>query len=352
MMTFKKILFALLITLACLAVYGSESEANHTSCQWQIIPSKQKIRFSAIQFMNARIAFGHDQKCFWATQDGGRHWKKLYCAMPLQKEPEKLTFFNTTKLGNFNFINTTEGWMLEGDNQLLHTRDSGITWVRRVFNKNTWFKKVYFFNHQHGWLLGSQILPNKIPDVRGIIYATTDGGKNWVELDTGISVNYRWRLRDIRALSATDIWIVGDFLLHSVNGGKTWQSPSIDSSLVYDLNNLSIQFTDNDIGWIRRLPAKNYLFTHDGGKTWIPRQHPTQLGFMDSLIFVSSTEAWATAGGMYHTIDGGESWRLVLGKEAYMSDESIYYILHQYLESDDLLIATNKTDIMFCVKRR
>ena len=322
------------------------NKSTEKSCRWKIISGEQKINFSAVQFLNSRMAFGHDNNCFFATQDGGLHWQKHYCVMTLKKGLDKPLIKN--KLGNFYFLSIRKGWMLEKDNYLLYTENGGITWKKRKFGNHIDLKKVYFFNEENGWLVGNQVLPNNSPDVRGVIYVTVDGGKNWSELYTGISVNYRWKFQDIWVSSIKDIWVLGDFLIHSTDGGKTWQSSSIDSSTLYDLSNLSIQFT-SDIGWIRRWPAKNYLFSNDGGKSWVAHQPPTHLGFMDSLIYINSLEGWATAGNIYHTFDGGKTWKFEFGDETYMGNEPSYYVLHQYLKSENLLIATSRTKIIFCV---
>jgi len=66
-----------------------------------------------------------------------------------------------------------------------------------------------------GWIVGAQRIGvvNGVPQYRGIIFETRDGGATWTRQGVADAPNYGAefpRLNRIEARSATDVWIVGD----------------------------------------------------------------------------------------------------------------------------------------------
>jgi photosystem II stability/assembly factor-like uncharacterized protein len=139
---------------------------------------------------------------------------------------------------------------------------------------------------------------------------------------------------------------VGDLLLHSLDGGKTWRQPSPQSGELAGLRNVKIQFQNPRVGWIMRLPPDNHLVTKDGGKNWTPHRPPTKPAFMDDLLYLSAQEAWLAAGRVYHSTDGGVSWKPSLGPDPTQGEPR--YNMLQYVANEHLLIATSDQGISFC----
>jgi photosystem II stability/assembly factor-like uncharacterized protein len=304
-------------------------------CRWQVTPIESGPVFDETQFLDALHAYGSDGDCLWATEDGGRHWRKSYC---VPSRPER-----RDKIQTLQFLTWTEGWLLVGFNQLLHTTDEGQTWLTQTFEKRIIFG-LRFANPKRGWWVGEQSLSG-VPDYRGVIYSTDDGGKTWDEAPTQINSVYRWNLIWVWPVSPTDIWVVGDLLLHSLDGGKTWRQPSAQLGELASLRNVKIQFKNPQVGWILRLPPDNYMVTKDGGKDWTPHRPPTKPAFMDDLLYLNAQDAWLAAGRLYHSIDGGISWKPSGPNPTH--GEPRYNVL-QYVANEHLLIATGDQGIAFC----
>ena len=70
-------------------------------------------------------------------------------------------------------------------------------------------------DRQVGWIVGAQRIGvvNGVPQYRGLIFETRDGGATWTRQGVADAPNYGAefpRLNRIEARSATDVWIVGD----------------------------------------------------------------------------------------------------------------------------------------------
>jgi len=331
------IILQLWITTTNQPCFAEPEKKGQSPCQWNFIQPDDKIVFNEIQFLDRMTGFGLNSECLHMTKNGGLQWEKIYCV----SKPDICS-----RLQNFQFVTADEGWLLKGWHTLLHTQDRGKTWEETDFHENTW-TNLRFSDNQHGWLVGERISPNDVPDVRGAICATTDGGRNWTEVNTGISAKYQWRFRDIWPISSADIWVAGDFVLHSANGGKTWKQAAIDPVILYDLRNISIQFNDEGIGWVSRMPSDNFLFTEDRGVTWTVRELPRDIKFTDSLIFFNRNEAWLTSGDIYRSVDGGLNWEKLLDISLTRKVGQSYYLIH-YLRSEKTVITTGNIGIGIC----
>ena len=187
----------------------------------------------------------------------------------------------SARLYDVHFISETHGWAVgnsvglvsdhninESDRSytdgaesiILHTEDGGKKWYKQhstVFENP--LRKVFFRNSKEGWSVGEG----------GVIIRTTDGGKTWLRIESGTQ-------HDLHGLyiGKETYWIVGDWgtLLKSVDGGKTFQSVGhyVGRKSIKD-----IQFIDNTHGWIITYSTPNdtensgYIYhTQDGGQTW------------------------------------------------------------------------------------
>lgn len=319
-------------------VLVAESDpSNSGTCHWHVKPIESGPVLNEIQFLDPQHGYGSEADCLWATADGGTHWKKAYCRPATSQEPNKIH--------GMQFFNSREGWLLVGTNTLLHTHDAGQSWSTQTFEKQV-IHGFYFLDPENGWWVGEELLSGT-PDVRGVIYATSDNGKTWVESRTQINVAYRWKQLRVWATSAADIWTVGDFILHSQDGGKTWEKAHISSTALARLRNVNIRFNGSNIGWILRSPPESYFVTRDGGRNWTSHQPPTKPPLIDDLLYLTADEAWLAAGRVYRSSDGGASWKESLGPGDRTHAEPRYYALH-YLAAEHLLIATSDQGVASC----
>ncbi|MCH7579179.1 MAG: hypothetical protein IIB22_02925 [Chloroflexi bacterium] len=115
-------------------------------------------------------------------------------------------------------------------------------------------------------------------------------------------------------VSAGEGWLVaGAGLLHTTDGGLTWQEQA-------KLSGADVDFADADHGWLVGLSGAIFATT-DGGLTWHEQSSSTDVHLGD-VAAVSATEAWAVGRGtgfsdvvdpdpptaFLHTTDGGQTW--------------------------------------------
>lgn len=118
-------------------------------------------------------------------------------------------------------------------------------------------------------------------------------------------------LYGVRFADDTTGFIVGtgSTILHSGDGGKTWnqQTTSVNTDLY------GITFSDPKHGWIVGYGGK-VLHTEDGGITWNPQALPTNDNILNAVFSIDSNTAWISAltsitgAGIYYTKNGGETW--------------------------------------------
>ena len=165
---------------------------------------------------------------------------------------------------------------------------------------------------------------------RGIVYRTTDGGKNWEQ--TLALVTTAERLYCIEALNADTAFVVGGgtggsgnkaSIYRTTNGGADWE-------IVYSATNPAafwnaIQFWDNKNGIAYGDPLttnRRFLIvtTNDGGTTWTPISNPplanvNEFGLFNCFYFSDKLNGWfgtsgqpGNAGRVFRTTDGGNTW--------------------------------------------
>jgi len=306
------IIFGMLFALANIFqpkyVLTNSKENNKDNVQsklalsWYNTITTANIPFTQLQFLDKFNGWGISKTALWHTKDGGKNWTKVMdsSSTKVLGNPQKHIF------NELQFINETTVWLLEGEH-LLYTTDSGKSWKSKEID-NTIIRSFRFIDNKHGWAVGevlTSLNEGENESWRGIAYRTADGGITWQEARLKIDLDYSWLLFDVYLISETEIWLVGDIVLHSTNGGKTWKQIEVESE-VYGTPS-KIQFANNNIGWITTNQGNKFLVTYDGGKTWMTKA-VTMEGFND-LIYVSPLDAWvATNTGIYWSKDGGNIW--------------------------------------------
>lgn len=149
----------------------------------------------------------------------------------------------------------------------------------------------------------------------GLIYETSDGGKNWT-LKTTIGTK---TLRDVMILDANTAFAVGDdgLFCKSVNAGNDWLA--IPVGTVDDIVGVDFYTTQN--GWLITDKGEVY-YSADGGQNW---DGFTGIGISNlEVIDVSFDDAGTTAyalatkGGIsyvYETTDQGANWTEMLDQQ-------------------------------------
>jgi len=151
----------------------------------------------------------------------------------------------------------------------------------------------------------------------GKLLMTDDGGFNWTLIPSGTDK----ALYSIRFPTPDKGWIVGQegLILHSEDGGKTWARQTSGATVYL----FAVDFINDHEGWAVGDKA-TYLHTTDGGKNWTlskisgekadlsaDEQILSEEPVLYDVQFLDASTGWVVGefGNIYHTTDGGKTWK-------------------------------------------
>ncbi len=299
---------------------------------WQPLPVPPDVRPEMLAFSSPGEGFLGAATCtalgactsfsLWRTTDNGAVWTPVWRGVG---PPHSLTM-----------VSAQRGYMLTAPNPMMvtmggmagtlyQTMDGGLQWtvVQSAWTgayQGGFQDYAVWADGQVGWIpVDAGAGPG-----RGGLEMTADGGLHW----TLIGVQRGWTLSQASLLSPTDGWVVGsgrfsqaaDFLLHTTNGGRTWQQVLPPVTPVQQVDMVS---SADGFGLGTASAPNQLLWTANGGRTWSFRPGPplgvnqqvAAVQFQSSrqgLALVSSTGAAATPGptDVYATNDDGATWHL------------------------------------------
>ncbi|ADY50591.1 hypothetical protein Pedsa_0002 [Pseudopedobacter saltans DSM 12145] len=193
-----------------------------------------------------------------------------------------------TVANNGNIESPTENGFVE------FSEENAESKIWEVIKWNTSdFTSVYFVNQQTGYICGEN----------GIILKTTDGGKTYLNLNSGTN-QYLYHIKFINDLTG---YAVGNnkTILKTTNGGNTWSA--INVSFYEDFR--SVYFVNEEMGFITGSNGI-ILRTSDSGKTWLRVYSGTYGEGVYGMCFLDNKKGYASGRGglILKTIDGGISW--------------------------------------------
>lgn len=224
---------------------------------------------------------------------------------------------------SFFFNDGQEGWVtINGGQGLLHTVNGGRSWARASFGPAYGFLTVYFSDQNHGWAGGNGSTSFNIDNQKAVIWATTDGGKTWVQqyeytIDSGVTGVGR-----IQFVNNQIGYAVGanGLALKTTDGGSHWSGITLPPEVTdkkIDLTGLKV--ISSDVLWavgqhqngIDIPPDTMIIKSENGGQQWIA-EPITDLGsgFMTTIDALDSKIAWigGQSRNISRTTDGGLTW--------------------------------------------
>jgi photosystem II stability/assembly factor-like uncharacterized protein len=299
----------------------------------------------------------------YRTTDGGRTWKPLLSGSAADirfifftdwnhgwmigemngKESTETLLFITTNGGrtwarkalpnifSLHFTDARNGWAVGKDAIMLRTTDGGEQWSTvpgmemliglpvESSNYNFGFRDIFFLDPQHGWMIGN--FDDRDRSNIGGLFVTSDGGQSWKRIPLTMRTErssgrftpgslHSVRFTDVNTGSVTGEMYDGEgrffFVLHTRDGGKSWEQFRTPSRAVY-----STQFLDPSNGWMAAFapregaeistptaPASPTLFdttlmrTDNGGQSW-QKELVARGRRIHSLFFLSRSRGWA-----------------------------------------------------------
>ena len=210
-------------------------------------------RFNLVEFVDDGFGWAAKDHGLWKTDDGGATWIRIRKTA------------STSVINRIQPLTRNNGWILEGS-VLLHTTDGGTHW-KKFERSHLDIKSFRFINQSTGFFVAQRLhYGDNINFSREAeIFRSSNGGVSWSKIFLKTPVEWKWLL-DIWPASPTNIWAVGDVILHSTDGGKTWKEKDIELGNGFYGRAFRVKFLDSKRGWIE---ADGYAVTTDGGKTWV-----------------------------------------------------------------------------------
>lgn len=196
------------------------------------------------------------------------------------------------------------------------------------FPKET-INELYFTNAGNGFMALKA----------GIIGRTTDGGMNWVPINTPSYNN----LYAIGAADQNNVWCGGDngTLLHATDGGFQWQPVALNSTVSIR----SVSFPSAQVGY---LAGDSLVFkTVNGGQSWTSQSLAGGIAFMKiiKMEFFSTDIGYAySSGKLQKTVNGGQTWSAIPTINFYQIDfatEAVGYAVGRSGNDDIYFKTTN-----------
>jgi len=256
------------------------------------------------------------------TQDGGESWDRF---------SSKTISFNS-----INFLNVSQGWLINLDSELWRTTDGGVSWifVSKIEDgkKNLdHSQQISFIDELNGWILGLDSL-----------WQTEDGGKTWLRNEFPWYVTKSF-FRGKTAWVASRNNPSSNVIYRRQGNGESWEEievPNTKSKRLLDGVDIEdLFFVDEKRGWLAN--TRSIYRTDDGGKSWQKQRLPGRKIWIKSLCFISDLEGWAagwkavgekeqefaekTEAILLHTTNGGDVWQQVDVEVKQISFDRVYF---------------------------
>ena len=347
---------------------------------WQPLIGNDGDNFS-VYFFNEKKGWICGNSLLWTT-DGGNSWYEY--SLPYTHLHLKKIQFANNQVGFI--VGYTLGYYGDRPTALIiKTEDGGNTWNTifsvgwpcygrslDIINKDTAFflgdfpgQLMYTYDGGANWQSSSDLASLFAFDfyqsigigvAQGIMYYTTDIGKNWKKLIDDIFISLRtfdfdksgfgilggsngilrttnkgkdwekvyndpeFNIYGVEIIDSSNIFVSGHvsnnrgIILYSSDGGINW-STNINTAQPFS----DIKFNDKLNGWAGTSGSLIYVTTN-GGLNW--SVYNSKVSTIKDIYFINNDIGWACGGGISHTTDGGETWT----KQSTKWNHSIYFI--------------------------
>ena len=192
------------------------------------------------------------------------------------------------------------------DGFVLETKDGGTDWKEHSRMTEATLMKVYFVDENNGFIIGEM----------GTLFRTVNGGKTWetqsIDWMTILPDELILEgilgptLYDIFFINAMEGWIVGDngVVFKSTDSGSTWELQRI--GLYPHL--FSVLFRNEKEGWATGQNGV-LLSTQDGGVNWAAVEIAAEDNLYNIIMSNQSGLVVGDRGAVFKTVDGGITWR-------------------------------------------
>ncbi|MEP0861696.1 MAG: T9SS type A sorting domain-containing protein [Ignavibacterium sp.] len=211
---------------------------------------------------------------------------------------------------DIHFIDNQKGWALTWElnnpplgTYMLKTTDGGINWIKEFIPIETeFFRSVFFLNEQFG-LIGDRFT-----------YYTTNGGAEWnlSQRDSDLVANLPFHqikmLNDLLGFACGGVLDNAGIIWKTTDSGRNWKTNAISPDEIFEIFIFDSQNILALSGDPEYLYGVGLIKSSDGGETWSYEELPIN-AVCFGIDFRNELEGWSAAGyKMLFTNDGGNSW--------------------------------------------
>jgi len=145
-------------------------------------------------------------------------------------------------LRNVFFVDSATGWCAGAEGIIFHTTNGGKNWIEQNSTVNTFIIDLFFLNKSLGWAV---TLRDIIPFGTTIL-KTTNAGMDWIAIDypeDNVFMNVIFYFDSLNG------WLGGSKIVSTSDGGLNWIDAAIDSGLVSNLPVLNFNFYNRRFGY-------------------------------------------------------------------------------------------------------
>lgn len=229
----------------------------------------------------------------------------LLAVLAAQAQSQQFTKFapipSSNLLWGVFFHSPTDGWVVGGSHDCLHTTDGGRNWQRIQLPgyQDQPLYNITFVNQNLGFISGNS--------AQGSIdiFRTTDGGATWGRVE-GFPLGGSWYHHDF-INQTTGFMGCNGALVRTTDAGATFQLKSAypDCPVMYGMD-----FLDANVGLVAGYQVSSghggVFRTNDGGTTW----EWVSSAAANDVIYLTNQIAIADSGtGIVRSTNGGTTWQ-------------------------------------------
>lgn len=232
------------------------------------------------------------------TQDGGESWD-------IQAKRDSMTF------EDIYFLDEKTGWISGQYGLIFKTTDGGKNWTKhKVADEKSWIYSVHFFDKKNGLAVG---LRENRPIT--LFMETTDGGKNWKNIRNKVPTSFygpMYFLNDQKGYAAGL-----NNIIYTNDSGDSWQTQFSNLKAISGCREVIRDLTFKNATYGFAVGHCGLLLKTEDSKKW-ERQEKFTKNRLRNIVFTTPSEAYIVGdsnkepGVLYHTVDGGDTWETAL----------------------------------------
>ncbi len=216
---------------------------------------------------------------------------------------------------------------------ILKSTNLGSSWIIQYSGANFYnFLSVSFINEQTGYAAGGAQYDPYPPVHYGVVFKTTNGGNNWVQVHQGGSFanTVIYAIDSLKVIKASTLLMPEVFI--STDGGYNWTS-------IQGIGGLSFYFVNELTGFA--LNSNQVSKTTDGGNNWINYSITTGIGTPRKIFFPNINTGYIVSVPKYviKTTNSGQNWSSAITLANVSETFSIYCM------NADTLYVTGRNNI-------